>query len=494
MPAPLRLRVGINTGLVAVTYPTGRRDVFHVSGDTVNTASRIQSAAPPGGVLVAQATYSHIRGAFDVEAMDPVSAKGKTEPLRTCLILRVRPGAMPPGSRVNEIESPMVGRAEEMGTLQRAYETAMAQRMVSVLVVGEAGMGKSRLLREFERWRYARGPRARRLRGQAFPELTTKPYALLRDHLASHFGIAESDSADEAQCRFEQATAPYLTSEQAQVVGHLLGFDFSSAQAVRHLAGSSAFAPSALAHLWTYLSGLSHSTPLLICLEDLHWADLPSLEIVARMARELRDRRLMLVGTARPSLFERVPSWSEEGSIPFTILPLQPLTAEESHAMVADALTRLDDPGALDERIVEHAGGNPYYLEETIKMLIDDGVIVREAKRWTVQPHRLQCLLVPTTLTGVLQARFDRLSEDERLLLQRAAVVGRYFWDGSIEAMREPQERGIDTAWCLGELQRKGLVFPQHPSRFRDSREYVFKHAMLREVVYETVLLRHRAL
>ena len=495
LPSPLRLRVGVNTGLVVIAFPAGPGGEFAVSGDTVNTASRIQGAAPAGGVLIAHATYRHVHGMFDMRAMEPITVKGKSEPLLTYLVIGVRsPAARNSVGGLQGIETTMVGRDNELDTLRRAYGETMARRRAqSMLVIGEAGIGKSRLLYEFERWRGQQAPPVTCLRGRASPELTTTPYGLLRDVLRSHFGITESDSVADVRDKFEHHTAAYLAAEQAHVSGHLLGFDFSSTPGVRSLADSPTFAQTALTHVWTYFSDLSRDTPLVFLLEDLHWADPPSLEFLTRMARDLRDRRLLLIGTTRPALFERVPGWQDEQSSGFVHVTLSPLTPSQSQTLVADILLHVDElPHSLCERIVEHADGNPFYLEETINMLIDDGIIVRGPKRWLVQTERLERLRVPTTLTGVLQARFDGLSPDERVVLQRAAVVGRYFWDGSIIAMPESGDGRIDVAGCLREAQRKNLVFPHGPSRFHGSNEYLFKHAVLREVVYETVLLRSR--
>lgn len=494
MTAPLRLRVGVHTGLVAVTFPSGRADGFAVAGDTVNTASRVQSAAPPGGVLITHATYRHVHGSFDVQPVEPLSLKGKSEPLRTYLVC---------GPRVvtcrraepwdGDIQTPMVGRDHELLRLQEAYtQTVTESRARSILVIGEAGIGKSRLIFEFERWLRSQTSPAPCMRSRAVPELRTTPYGLIREMFRSHFDIRESDSVAEVRRKFESGVASYLHTEQAQVAGHVLGFDFSSAPGVRKLAQSPTLAQNALAHLWAYFQGASRATPLVILVEDLHWADSPSLEFIGRLGRQSGPHRILLIATTRPGLLERAPSWKDPDS-GFLQLPLSPLTPAQSQTLITDILLNVEHlPASLCARIVEHADGNPFFLEETIKMLIDDGVIVRGVRTWAVSEERLGQLRVPSTLTGVLQARLDGLPPSERRLLQRAAVVGRHFWDGAIHAMQEAEDTRIDVEECLREAHRKGLVFPRRPSRFRDSCEYVFKHAVLREVVYESVLLRSR--
>jgi tetratricopeptide (TPR) repeat protein len=231
---------------------------------------------------------------------------------------------------------------------------------------------------------------------------------------------------------------------------------------------------------------------MVMLLEDLQWADDSSLDLVAHLARELPDGRLLVVGAARPGLFERRPNWGE-GQEAYKRLELGPLSKRASRALVSEILQRVEQvPGELRGLIADAAEGNPYYVEELVKMLIEDGVIVRGEPHWRVEMERLAEVRVPATLTAVLQARLDALPGPEKAVLQRASVVGRLFWDSVVGELAGEAEGGAEVEPLLGALRERELVFQREQSAFADAREYTFKHSVLRDVTYETVLLRLR--
>jgi len=300
-----------------------------------------------------------------------------------------------------------------------------------------------------------------------------------------------------------------LESDQADLVGQLVGFDFEQAgsQAVRNLLGSASFGQLALTYLVTYIRAVTRQ-PAVIFLEDIHWADDRSLDLLLHIVNEVPDARLLVVCLARPALFEHRPQWCAEGEttpVQCRQLHLVPLSEDASHALVAQILQKLDDvPEVLSDLIIGGAEGNPYYVEELIKVLIDDGVIIRGDERWRIDLSRLRALRVPQTLTGVLQARLDSLPSEERTVLQRASVVGRLFWDAAVAAlMTDVTESagGIQEVVTVGQAQvravleaigERELVFRRGQSAFEGTDEYIFKHAILRDVTYETVLLKLR--
>jgi predicted ATPase len=245
--------------------------------------------------------------------------------------------------------------------------------------------------------------------------------------------------------------------------------------------------------------------PSVMLVEDVHWADDRSLDLVERLAGELHDSQLLIVCTARPGLFDRRPDWgsapltgsavadgAEQASIR-TLLKLTPLSRRHSEELVTEILRRVDPlPAALRDLIVDGAEGNPYYVEELIKMLIEDGVVVRGDEHWFVELDRLTQVRVPPTLTGVLQARLDSLPAEERAVLQQAAVVGRQFWDAAVDVLSDdPDESNIDAV--LSSLCDRELVFRRTRTTLAGTKEYFFKHAMLRDVTYETVLRKRRS-
>jgi len=235
-----------------------------------------------------------------------------------------------------------------------------------------------------------------------------------------------------------------------------------------------------------------------ISLEDIHWADNSSLDMVNRLVRKMPEQRLLIVCLARHRLFDRLPNWGE-GLSCHRRVELRSLTKHESGQLVEEILHMVKQvPTALRELVVKRAEGNPYSIEEMIKMLVEDGVIITGAAYWQIEPDRLTELDVPSTLTGVLQARLDGLPQREREVLQKASVVGRIFWDNAVEYMSaevtsgEGQAAAGSTDEDLSSLCGRELIYRREDSAFAEAGEYTFKHAILRDVTYETILIRLR--
>ncbi|MFC1996711.1 ABC transporter substrate-binding protein, partial [Chloroflexota bacterium] len=231
-----------------------------------------------------------------------------------------------------------------------------------------------------------------------------------------------------------------------------------------------------------------------IFLEDIHWADDSSLDLLDYLVTVIPDTRLLVVCLGRPPLFERRPSWGE-GQEFHTQINLKPLSRRASRALIGEILQKTDDiPTELRDLIVEGAEGNPFYVEELIKMLIDDGVIVQGEDHWRVELDRLADVRVPLTLTGVLQARLDCLITEEKMLLQRASVVGRLFWGAVVAELASDKVEAAQVDKRLDDLRKRELIFRREYSVFEATDEYIFKNALLRDVTYETVLLKQRRL
>jgi predicted ATPase/class 3 adenylate cyclase len=510
----LAMRIGVNTGPVLVSYLGGRQgEDFAVVGDTVNQASRLEHAAPVGGILISQATYRHVRGVFDVLPQPPLSVKGKSTPIQIYVVRGVRPRAfVAPGRGVQGVETPLVGRDGDLGQLQDALRGVRAGgRARMVTVVGDAGVGKSRLLEEFVKWIDRSPGRTWLFRGRAGQEPGRRPYALLRDLFAFRFQIEDSDRAAEARQKLEDGIASFMGpagAEQTPFIGHLVGFDYSTSP---HLQGildnARQIRDRAFHYLAQFFEAATDDRPVVICLEDIHWADDSSLEAIEYLARACDYRSVLIVALTRPALFERRPAWGAERPT-HTLLKLRPLSEPESRRLATEILRHAPDvPPALIDLVVSRSEGNPFYLEELIKMLIEDGVIVVGAERWHVEPARLAEARVPPTLTGVLQARLDGLPPDERAVLQQASVVGRVFWDAVVarlnaggRAARQPSDSRAThdmasitrTLKSLAALRDKGLTLHRPSSSFVGTQEYMFKHALLHEVAYDSVLRRKR--
>ena len=494
----LSIRVGINTGVVLLGT-VGTTGEVSAIGDAVNLASRLKGLAPSGEVLISHDTYRHVRGIFEVQPQEPLLVKGKTTPVQTYLVQQARPRAFRMSTRgVAGIETRMVGRDAELLMLQNMFHDAMEDAEVRVVtVVGDAGVGKSRLLYEFDKWIELLPDKIRYFKGRATPETEAMPYGLFRRMFALRFDILESDSASEVRTKFRAGMTTVLDTDQTDLVGQLLGLDFSTSAVVQARSGSEAFGELAAAHLTQYLQTVA-SEPTVIFFEDIHWADNSSLDLLDYLVATVSNTRLLVVCLARPQLFERRPNWGEGQEI-HTRIDLKPLSRRASRALVQEILQKAQGiPIELRDLIVEGAEGNPYYVEELIKMLIEDGVIVRgelSEDHWQVVMERLAEVDVPPTLTGVLQARLDSLPPEEKMLLQRAAVVGRLFWDTAVAELKAKEGSGLENAEItplLEAVRNRELIFRRERSAFAGAEEYIFKHALLRDVTYETVLLNLR--
>jgi class 3 adenylate cyclase/tetratricopeptide (TPR) repeat protein len=502
-----QVRIGVNTGLVVAGGVTEAEGT--VMGAAVNLAARLESAAPPGGLLISQYTYPHVRGIFDLYPGKSIRVKGFSEPVQVYQVKRAKPHSFRLKTRgVEGVETPMIGRNDELKALQDSVEAVVHnQRSRFVTVVGEAGVGKSRLLDEFENWLDLQPSSILLFKGRATPDSLDLPYALLRDLMVSCFEILDDDPLPVARRkivdRFREALGEEKEYEMnAHFVGQLLGYDFRDSPYLQGVFESpQQLRDRALVYLIDFIKAHAIDTPVAIFLDDIHWADGSSLDILARMSEELSTQQVLFVALTRPSLFERRPSW---GASPLQQrLILQPLSRLESERLLGQVLQKVEEiPDRLSELIIGNAEGNPFYLEELVKMLVEEGVIVKSEPTWRVQSGRLLELPIPPTLTGVIQARLDRLPVYERTVLQQASVVGKVFWDATVSYMNreiqsgsmsiEPESLGV--AGYLNALQEREMIFQRDASAFSDAAEFIFIHALLQEVTYESVLKRMRRL
>ena len=488
---PLKMRIGLNTGNVLLGE-VGTTAEFTAMGDTVNTASRLEHAAPVGGILIGQDTYRHVRGIFNVEAREPLVVKGKSEPLLAYIVIGAKPRAFRLGTRgIEGIETKTIGRDSELQQLQSLYETAVRNHQTTVVTIaGEAGVGKSRLLYEFEKWLELRREQIRYFKGRASQQTQGIPHYLLRNMLADRFQILDSDPLAAVRQKFVVGLAEFLPQDsemKAHILGTWLGYDFSESPHLRLIQDDpEQIKDRATLYLAQSFTAIGERQPIVVFLEDIHWADGGSLDTVVDLARRRPYLPLLVVCLARPSLYERRPQW-EAGLPVHTRLELASLTEADTRALVAEILRRVDPlPERLLGLISSRAEGNPFYAEELVKMLIDDGVIVTGTERWQVVPEQLLKFNVPPTLTGVLQARLDKLAPEEKQALQQASVIGRVFWDKALATLRAEAYKALPV------LQAKEFIFPQADSAFAGTEAYIFKHTLLRDVAYESVLKRLR--
>ena len=493
-----QVRVGINTGLIAAGGITESDDT--IMGSTINLAARLEKAAEPGTILVSTHTYQHIRGIFAMEQRDPVAAKGFPEPIETYKILGTKSRAFRLMNRgVEGVDTRMVGREREMERAQEIAKVVIEEkRRRFITLTGEAGLGKSRFLDEFESWLDSQSLQIKIFKGRATLETQNQPYTLFRDMFALRFGILDDDPVQVLRQKFSKGFQQVFQNDsksevKAHLVGHLLGYDFSESGALKNvLDNPQLLRDRALQNLVAYFSEISAQLPVAIFLDDVHWADESSLELLVHLSDALANLPVLFFVLSRPVLFERKEHWGKgEG---FETISLSPLSHEQCEQFVVEVLQKVDKvPDVLRELIVEQAEGNPYYIEEMIRMLVEDGILIKEEPVWRIQPSRLSDLRVPSTLTGIIQARLDGLPKGERTILQQASIVGRVFWDAAVTYINQGQNFDKESiVHNLASLQSREMVFQRQPSAFSDAVEYLFKHIVFREVTYETVLLRQR--
>jgi class 3 adenylate cyclase/tetratricopeptide (TPR) repeat protein len=493
----LGIRVGVNTGPLLLGR-VGTAGEVSAMGDTVNVASRLEQAAPVGGALVSHDTYRHVRGIFDAEGPELHELKGKAAPVAAYRIFRPKARAFRVTTRgVEGVETRMIGRDEQLERLQGAYDRVVGEgRAQLVTVVGEAGAGKSRLLYELVNWIELQPEAVIYFKGRAGPDLQAAPRGLLRELFAYRFDISDDDPRATVVEKLRWGLAP-LDERAADVVGHWLGFDLAVSDAVQDLAGSPEFGSVAQAHLARYLRANTGGAPLVVLLEDVHWADPESLEAIEALLDAFHDTPLLVVAVMRPTTLDG-PTALTGAEADAIRIELEPLSRDDSRALVEEIMQRIDRvPATLVDVVVDRAEGNPFFVEELVKVLIEGGVIeTPDDGAWRVVTDRVADVALPSTLNGVMQARVDGLSEPERFTLQHASVVGRIFWDDAVAALSattDATEGRPSVPPTFAALCVRGLVHSRARSVFAGSEEFVFHHALLRDTMYETVLLRDRA-
>ncbi len=494
---PLKLRIGIHSGLVVVgDLGSDARMEFTATGDAMNLAARLQSATPPGGILISQDTYNYVRGVFTVAPQPALTVKGKQEPIQTYLVRRVKPRPFRTVTRgVAGIQTRTVGRERELKDLQAAYLVALEQRrVVWAQLVGEAGVGKSRMIDDIRDWVELRPEVVRVFRARAYAGDARQPFSLIRRMWFDRFQIAEDAPLAQAERKWVerfQELGKTDEVEPAHALGLLVGLPFKDSPHVSGMRGDPAQVKGrAFVVSREFLKRVRDEDPLEILLEDLQWADSSSWEYLIQVFLDAdtddTHHGNFVLAAARPewdppAVLAQSPSYHR--------VDLQPLTEEATRELVSELLQRVEGvPDDVVRLIVERSEGVPYFAEEMVNWFVDRGVIDRSREPWRFVSARLKETPLPATLQHLLLTRLSSLNDTERSVLQRGAVFGRNFWTGGLAALgvREPDA-------MLHPLQPRGFVEAQPESSFEGETEWSFHHTLLRDVTYESVLKRERA-
>jgi class 3 adenylate cyclase/tetratricopeptide (TPR) repeat protein len=469
----LGMRIGVEAGevLVDVERASGPRDRM-LTGDAVNTAARLQTAAEPGQVVVGPSVYASTKDLIEYRELKPLDLKGKTEPVLAWHALRIK--ARVRGERPQlGMEARLVGRDEELAVLKQTFHRVETDsRPALVTVIGPAGVGKSRLIAELER--YAEG----------LPEIVY----WRRGRCLAYGNTSYSAFADaiKAQCEIFDDDSAEVAAGKAEAAARDLFGDDSIAPQLRALVGageSRDMSREVLFEAWRrFLERLAARYPLVLVLEDIQWADDGLLDFVDHVA-DWAQGPITVVATARAELLEKRPTWGG-GKRNATSIYLDPLSDSEGAAMLDDLLPGPIAP-ELKRTIVERSEGNPLYVEEIVRKLIDDGVLrATEASKWEVA-RPVGDIELPRSVQGLIAARLDGLPDDEKAVLQDAAVVGRVFWVGAVAELTGRPIGEVRDA--LGRLRVKELVVPHDPSSFRDEPEFAFRHGLIRDGAYDSL-------
>jgi len=456
----IALRIGVNTGEV-VAGDSSSRETF-VTGDPVNVAARLEQAAGAGDVLLGEPTLRLVRDAVRVEAIEPLHAKGKSEPVPAYRLLEVSgfgPVARPAGT-------PFTGRAEHLDRLEQVFEEVVASGAARLAtVVGEPGVGKSRLIAEL----VSRiGARARVVRGTCLSYGEGITYWAVGQIARELAGVRDEHSPEEVLSLLEMHVSG--TAEPSAVaanVGQLLG-----------VAGGSATAENTARAVAAFLAAGARERPLVVIVDDIQWAESTLLELLTGMPSALTTAPVMLLGLTRPELLEARPGWD-------ATVRLEPFGARDLEQLLDVVLGRA--PAALRARLAAASGGNPLFLEELVAMLRDEGVL--EPDDGGVGD--VDALALPTSLNALLGARLDSLEPGARATLERGSVEGEVFHRGAVVALVDPPARASVRA-DLEALAAKDFVRPAEAS-FAGEAAYRFKHLLVRDAAYQGTAKRLRA-
>ncbi len=459
------LNIGINTGEVVVSETDD-----DVVGDAVNVAARLEGAAQGGEILVGEDTWRLTRSTSRYEPVVPLTLKGKAEPVPAYRLLSVDERT------ADSAAAPFVGREAELGKLLTAFEEAVdanAARLVTI--IGSPGLGKTRLAREL----MSELSDVARVRETRCDPAGSSTFAPIADTLRAAAGISETDTEDEVLAALA-ARIPEDDPDRDRIAMRA-GAIFGVGQA-----GTTEETFWAIRRI---IEAAARVQPVVFVLDDIHWAEPLLLDLIEHLAEWIRDAPVLLIGTARPELRDLRPSLAEGGRAT-AVIALEGLDREATAKLALNLLGADELPAELLAKIPVSTEGNPLFVRELVRMLVDDGVLMRTGDGWTVTVD-VEAIQVPPTIQSLLSARVDRLRSDERTVVELAAVVGKEFYRGALYDLAPPAVKELVDG-CLESLRRKELVEPVG-TYWIDEPVYRFHHVLIRDAAYRRLLKESRA-
>jgi class 3 adenylate cyclase/tetratricopeptide (TPR) repeat protein len=486
----LTFHSGIATGLVVSGEIDLEKGTHGVAGDTISLASRLSGIAKPGEILVGESTYHHTKGAFSFEKLEPVSLKGKAEQVTPYRLLDEKPEILR-GLANQGISSPLVGRSAEFAAINGCVSRLLEGQGGILSVIGEAGLGKSRLMAEIHR--HLENENLLWLEGHTLSYGQKISYWPFKQILRQYAGIAEDDGDEEAWGKFETKITGLSPTERHEILPYLaslLGLEVKGelGKNLKYLDGESMGRQVYLSSR-RFFERLASTRPLVLVFEDLHWADESSTLLIEHLFPLINRVSLLICGVSRPEVnvpavrLQETALEDHEGR--YTEIRLNPLSPTESTQLMDNLLEIENLPARIRQLILQKAEGNPFFLEEIMRTLIDRKAVLREGDHWKAT-SALETFTIPDTIQGVIMARIDRLDKELKQVLRTASVIGRAFLYRLLKAVADAVHELDDRVERLKvmELIREKQKTPEL--------EYIFKHALVQESTYESILLKRR--
>ena len=483
-------RVGINSGYVVAGHVAGAQGEYTVIGDTVNVASRIEEAAPPHGVLVGESTFRLAGGDthFDARSQGEIPMKGQAEPLEVFEVKSPLDSSSIKTLAVSR--APLTGRLAELSQMQQEFQSAVTESMPRAMaIIGEAGIGKTRLRQEFTGWLVETEPSTLIWLGRAFSYSNQTPFGLVGSLLKSALEIIPTDDASQMRQKLEAgwSAAEDLSTEHLHGLAAILALEYPD----NKLADLEPRARRKVIFdaVSSFVASYARRSHLVLILEDIQWSDDASLDLIEYMIQSVSKAPLFALLLSRPpdSATDDSPSVASRLAIgPYSEIQLEHLNAGQSSEMIQSLLSTTSVPPGLVDSIVDATQGNPFFIEEIISSLIEDGTLEAANGSWRLANKESE-LHVPETVQGVLAARIDRLEPELKNVLQHAAIIGRTFWQ---ELLSSLMQQSVDSH--LTRLSDQEFVQRRGRDTVVQDWEWIFRHVLVQDVAYDSVLKQLR--